>query len=228
MTLVTYRRSGGPRPRSDELLEIGEAGAATLRRVVSARAAGEFADNLSESAVKRLAKAVDAVDGASVTLKAPGRPPYETEEVTTGAGTFRFHLSQKLPKPVAALADRLREISEDLLDHPMAGIEVVAAPPTVRLSAVGSSPCEVNWNGSPTYDLFGEDEGLLKSGELSVDLPGGPTEVAPGWSIEIPLPNDLDFNPKCTLQVRVTFAMKYNDGTWRDAQITAVAGKGWF
>jgi|GEM_PF-4786859 len=227
--LVSYRRSGGPKPRSDELLEVQESGEVSLRRVVSRDRAGWFEGALGGEELAALNKAVAGVAGAEVTLDAPGRPPYETEEIVTGAASLRFHPVQKLPRPVASLRDRLRELAERFRERPVAAIEleVEATFTSVRVSAVGTREVDVNWEGaSATYDLFGKDEALLGSGVVELVLPNGPQTVAPGWTREEQLAG-VEFEAGRTLQVRLTLSMKYPDGAWREAQVTAVAGKGW-
>ncbi len=227
MTVITYHRTGGPAPRSDELLEVEDSGAATLRRVVNEGAVGEFADGASDSRSRKLAKAIGAAAGTEVRFQPPGRPPYETEEIVAGSDTFRFTPHQKVPKPVDRLRDQLVNLAAELVEHPVSALRLTLEPPKLTITAVGSQPSEVEWNGAVTFDLFGEDESIERSGQLELGVAPGPTSVDPGWSAEVELPADVNFNAKKTLQVRATLRMKFADGRWRDAQVTAVAGKGW-
>ena len=227
--LVTYRRSGGPKPRSDELLVIDDSGEVTLRRVVNIDRVGSFHGQVAAGELLPLRKLIDAAAKATVSLQAPSRPPYEIEEMDIGGDSLRFHPAQKLPKAVTNLRDRLLEIGEEALGSPVLAIELRVDPSAgrVRLLAVGERPGELDADeATATYDLFGPDESLLSSGQVALPLPPGPERIVPGWSAEAPLPS-MEFAPQNTLQVRVAFRLKFLDGAWRDVQITALAGKGW-
>lgn len=227
--LVTYRRSGGPKPRSEEQLEVSETGEATARRVVAAGRAGWFASRLDDAELASLRKTVAAVAGVTVDLEAPGRPPYQIEDIETAGGSLSVHPAQKLPRPVTTLRNRLRGEYEELAENPVAGLELAvdASGSTVSVRAIGAAPCEVDWSAAAaTYDLYDARQAWVSSGEVELTLNGGRQELAPGWEQHAPI-TGIAFSPEKTLQVRLAFSMKFDDGRWRDCQVTVVAGKGW-
>lgn len=227
--LVTYRRSGGPKPRSEEQLEVSETGEVSARRVVAAGRAGWFVSRLDEADLASLRKAVAAVAGIVVDLDAPGRPPYQIEDIETAGGSLSVHPAQKLPRPVTTLRNRLRGLYEELAGSPVAGIELAvdASGSTASVRAIGDGPCEVDWSApSATYDLYDARQAWENSGEVELGLNSGRQELTPGWEQHAPI-TGIAFSPEKTLQVRLTFSMKFDDGRWRDCQVTVVAGKGW-
>ncbi len=227
--LVAYRRSGGPKPRTDESVEVGEDGAVVSRRVVTIARAGRFTSKLEAADLKTFKKAVSAVASAEVAMEAPGRPPYEIEEIATAEVSLSFHPEQKLPKPVTTLRNRLRKLYEEAAEHPVSGIElrVDAAGQSVAVEAIGGEPAEVDWsNATVTYDLYDGRQAYVSSGTVDLGLAGGRQQLARGWVREAPIA-DVDFSPEKTLQVRLTFSMKFEGDRWRDCQITVTAGKGW-
>ena len=162
-------------------------------------------------------------------MQAPSRPPYEIEDVETQGNSLSFHPEQKLPRPVTVLRNQLRKLHEDVADHPVAAVELEVGDSgdVIRIRVIGEAPCEIDWGGgAATYDLFGSNEALLTSGSVEFAVPAGRQEFQPGWEQEARL-SGLEFSSDKTLQVRLTFAMKFDDGRWRDCQLTAVAGKGW-
>ena len=70
---VSYHRSGGPRPRSDELVEIDDTGAARARRVVAIGRTGSFAFQLDAAALASLRKAVSGAANTPVEAALYGR-----------------------------------------------------------------------------------------------------------------------------------------------------------
>jgi hypothetical protein len=227
--LVTYRRSGGPKPRSDESVEVSEDGTVTSRRVVALARVGRFASQTEPAVLKSLAKAVEAVADATVEMEAPGRPPYEIEDIETSEASLSFHPEQKLPKPVTTLRNRLRKVYADLGENPVAGIELAvdASGTTATVRAIGGEPCEVDWaNASATFDLHDARQALVSSGQLDFGLGNGRQQLATDWQQTARL-SSLDFSPEMTLQVRLGFSMRFDGDRWRDCQVTVVAGKGW-
>jgi len=210
------------------MLEVEDSGEAFLRRVVALNRAGSFASELSDVELEALRKAVKAVGNSTVTIDAPGRPPYEIEELSSDAASLKFHPAQKLPKAVRTLRDQMLEVAEGVIEHPIAGMElsVAAESGTVSVQAIGSEAVEANWDSAAvTFDLFGKDEALLTSGTVALETPSGIEVHAPGWRCLGKLV--IDFHPDQTLQVRLRLGLKYADGAWRQAEITAVEGKGW-
>ena len=229
MTLISYRRTGGPDPQSDEAVEVSESGEVTGRRVVATGRAGRFTSRLDPADLKSLEKVAAAIAGMAVDMEAPSRPPYEIEDIETRAVSLSFHPEQKLPRPVTTLRNRLRKLYEDLAEHPAAALEMAVheSGRSVQLRALGESVCEVDWtNASATWDLYDARQAYESSGQLDFGLERGRQELASGWTREARL-DGVSFSPEKTLQVRFVFSMKFEDDRWRDCQLTAVAGKGW-
>ena len=227
---ASYHRSGGPKPRSDESVEIDDTGAARARRVVAIGRTGSFAFQLDAAALASLRKAVSGAANTPVELQAPGRPPYETEEVTAGGESFRFHPGQKLPRPLSTLANRLRGIAEEAMEHPVSGIELTFDQPhnAVVLLALGAAPVAVEWTTDHlAYDLFGPGQALLQSGVLPLGLSPGRQVLQTGWRHAIEL-TSITVAEDQTFQAKLHFSMTFADGRARESQLTLVAGKGWF
>jgi hypothetical protein len=228
---VRYNRSGGPRPPDAECLEIQEDGSFTLRRVIGLNRAGEFGGLLPEAGVediRSMAEAASRADSPDV----PDFPPHAVlEHLRAGDREWQVPSEWDGEGPVVALIQAMRHLLEELTDEPVAALALAISEDatSASLTVEGDSAVQADFAGATCdYSLFDEDQEFVASGELSVELGHGPEELPPGWSADIPLPGDIEFNEERTLQVRLTFRMKYSDGIWRDAQITAVAGKGWY
>lgn len=230
MMVARYQRTGGHPPRNDELLEIQDDGTFTLRRVVGGTVIGEFAGTLEAKARTSLERRVGTAGLEPVNVATAGMPPVVREYITAGELAAEVSPEAKIPnKPLAALARLLRELTEELTEHPVAAVEARLSDDakTLHLSVSGERPITIR-GGKLTYDLFGEQEEFLSAGRIESPFSGAdPINIDVGWSAEIALPEEVDFTPKKTLQVRLMLGMKYGDGTWRDAQMTIVAGKGW-
>lgn len=232
MSLIRYQRTGGHRPANDELLEIESDGTFSLRRVVGGSRVGEFVGEIPVSSFKTLQKHLND-PSIEVGIPPEGQmPPFVLEYITAEGLAAEVSPEARIKnKPLASLARVLRELAEDLTAHPASAFEcdIADGAPEVRLAILGEGgPVHVK-DASLTFDLFGEQEEFLTGGKLDSPFPRSePVELQPGWSTSVSLPRELNFNPKMTLQVRMTFRMKYSDGIWRDAQVSAVAGRGWF
>lgn len=228
--LVSYRRTGGPKPRSDELVEVDDSGAVRVQRVVSLDTAGSFAWSLEPAALVTVTKAAKAIDGLEVGLEAPGRPPYEIEDLSHASTTLSFHPAQKLPRQAGALRKRLRELYDAAIEHPVAALRLEVDGPLglIRLRTIGITECEVELQPAPEgWTLFGAKQEWLASGTVDFEAEAGRQTLAPGWERTAYLAG-VDFESEQTLQVRMPLSMKFPDGRWRDCQLTATAGKGWF
>lgn len=228
--LVSYRRTGGPKPRSDELVEVDDSGDVRVQRVVSLDTVGAFAWWLEPAALATVAKAATAIGGLTVELQAPGRPPYEVEELSNASTTLSFHPAQKLPRQAGALRKRLRELYDAAIEHPVAALHLEVDGPSglIRLRTIGTTECEVELQHAPEgWTLFGAKQGWLASGTVDFEAGAGRQTLAPGWERTAHLAG-VTFESEQTLQVRIPLSMKFPDGRWRDCQLTAIAGKGWF
>jgi hypothetical protein len=225
VSLVTYRRSGGGRPAFDEELEVEDDGAFRLVRRVSADRAGRFAGMLDPSARERLAAALAKLDDP-VEIR-PTRPGVVLELVDWAGGSASFPLEEELPPPWEAARELLQTLTEDLKTQPVAALEARLddAAATLVLTAVGAQPSPVDFDGATVaVTLFDEEEEYVDSARPAFPRQGdGGQTLAPGWTVSIPLEHGLPFNPKRTLQL--TLDLRIDD---RDAQISVVAGKGWF
>jgi len=228
---LRYARMGGHEPQDDELLEIGDDGTFSLRRVVAIGAVGEFAGTLLAEGMADLERLAGEAAGAAA--PEPGRqmPNQVWEHLSAGGEGWEFLREAELEGPLAELAAFARALTEELTDEPVAGLALTLNDDGTGglLKAIGDQPATIDFSSATAdYSLFGNEQEYMASGETSLDLPADAGELPSGWSTDVSLPTDLDFDPMKTLQVRFSFAMKYGDGIWRDAQITAVAGKGWF
>lgn len=230
MSLLRYQRTGGHAPANDELLEIDTDGAFSLRRVVGGARVGEFAGNVPASALKTIKKHLADPLMASGDPPESQMPPVVVEYITSEGLAAEVSPEARIKnKPLASVVRVLRALAEDLTSHPQTALECSLSKDakTVRLQAIGEGPASIQ-DATLTFDLFGEHEEFLRAGNLESPLPrSGPVELQPGWSVEITLPAELEFTPKKTLQLRLFCRLKYSDGIWRNAQCTAVAGKGW-
>lgn len=225
MTLATYVQSGGGHPTYDEELEIEDDGRFTLTRHVSADRAGRFAGTLSADQLQQVRAALEAV-GEPVRIT-PTRPRTIIEIVEWSGGSASFPLEDDLPDEWEALRQLLQTLVEDLKTDPVSALELRLddAAGTATFEVLGREPIRIGFDGSSlAVSLFGEDEDFLDS--TTVGLPGDLADgdaLPPGWKREIALDHGFEFNPERTLQVSVDLTI---DG--EDAQLLAVAGKGWF
>lgn len=230
MNLI-YSRSGGGDPTNDERLAIAADGAFALRRVVGANAAGMFAGQLPEEGIAELEALAEKAKAVSIPEPATQMPNQVRESMRLGEREWDFLLESELPGGLDELAVFARALTEELTDEPTAALALTISDDatSAAITAVGDAPVTADFSAAAaTYSLFGEEQEYLSSGTLALELPASRGEVEPGWIAEFALPEDLDFTPQKTLQLRFTCRLKYDDGIWRVAQITAVAGKGWF
>lgn len=227
---LRYARMGGPEPPDDEVLEIRNDGEFTLRRVNGFGRAGDFAGRLPAEGIDELERLATAAADEPAPQSGGLAPHRVMETLQAGDHEWEFAREWEDDGPLGQLAAFARGLTEELTDEPVSALvfSISEDGTVVTLEAVGESAIEADFGeAEASYSLFGEDQDFLGSGTLDWDLPDR-GELAPGWTTELPLPGELEFNPERTLQVRLNFRMKYGDGIWRDAQITATAGKGWF
>lgn len=230
MSLIEYQRSGGRAPANDERLVIEGDGRFVLRRTVGSSRVGSFAGELPAAKLKTLKKQVAEASG-EVPEKTTGLGPRVLERVTTEETAVSFALEQKLPPKLRALARSLRGLCDSLVEHPVSAVELRLSDDAsmVTLSAAGAKTVPANFSdASLSYSLFGEQEEFLTSGAAQLpDELRATDRVEPGWSVEVPIPSGLEFNPKRTLQVLFTFRLQGDDKIRRECQLSGVAGKGW-
>ncbi|HMO54692.1 MAG TPA: hypothetical protein PJ994_09325 [Tepidiformaceae bacterium] len=231
MTFVRYLRSGGAPPSNDELLEIEEDGAFTLRRVVGGARVGEFAGSVPAAQMKTLSRRRDDPGLAAPDREPPAMPPTVVEDVSAPHLSVEVGYESTIKnKPLAALVRALRKLTEDLTDQPVAALELSIEPDAMSLTLrrIGDARALEVANGRASYDHFGKEQELLSTGRLEVPFSTEEAhDLPPGWEVVIPLSVNGGFSRDHTLQVRLIFRMRYSDGIWRDAELSAIAGKGW-
>jgi hypothetical protein len=236
--LVRYQRRGGRPPADDEALEIAPDGAFTARRTVGGGRVGRFAGRLDAAVVDKLSAAVDAVGaGDDLTIATPADGA--TEVVEAAGRTGQFGSNEKPPVPWKALVDRLRTLLDgEVLEHPVAALEVVATTRTARLGHIGTEPLDVDvasvavravrldeggavlgrWNGSlgPVAD---EDTKAAAGAAQRVT-------AGPGWEQELPFRHGLELAPGDVIQVWVH--LRVGDGKDRNVRLfrAVPAGEG--
>lgn len=225
---VRYLRGGGPPPQDDELLAIAD-GSFRLRRVNGFKRIGEFGGELPEEGQQQISGMVEAAANEPNPGVPAAMPPQVIETLVLDGREFDFNRQWEDDGALGTLVAALRHLTEELTDEPVAALELSIAEDGSEavLRALGSRPVTADFSEATVeYSLFGADEDFLASGEVEHGLGAGEQELAPGWEQQMALPA-MDFEPEKTLQVRVTLRVKYEDG-WRHAQVSAVAGKGWF
>jgi hypothetical protein len=226
VTLVTYTRTGGDRPRIDEELEIEPDGAFRMVRRVSADRAGTFAGALDATRLEQVQAALDALGEPLVIVPTRHGVVLELVDWAGGAASFPM-LEDEIPREWLELREVLQTLAEDLKQDAVSALEIRLddATETVTLEVVGTEPINVSFDGAKfALSLFDEDEEWLDSASVAApdDLTGDdPLPV--GWKREIALRHKMPFNAKRTLQLSIDLTI---DG--HDAQLTATAGKGWF
>jgi hypothetical protein len=227
--LAAYHRGGGDRPRDDESLEIEEDGSFVLTRTVGGPRVGSFAGKIPPKARAPLARLVATADDFDE--RPSGLPPHVIETVTTSRADIDVGARAKTRNPATKLVKRLRQLSEDLTAEPVAALELSVARngSSITMTSLGSAPVEVDFGqASLTFTLFGEGEELLTAGEISAPLDARTrARLDPGWTAELAIKPELEFNPRRTLDVRVEFDLYDASGRVRRARLRAISGKGW-
>jgi hypothetical protein len=230
MSLVQYQRSGGRSPANAERLDIEEDGAFRLLRAVSAGRAGSFAGTLPPQTLTALKKRIAEASGTPLKLER-SQPSQVVERVVIAEASSSFSRDQKLPPKFAAVVRQLRELCESLLERPSNAIELSLEGDGSggKLSKLGPGSLNIDFSrASLGFSLFAEDEQSLQSGRVELPADVSSMKALPAeWQCAFAMPDGLEFNPKRTLQLRFNLKMKFDDGISRDAQISAVAGKGW-
>ena len=229
MTLVRSHRSGGRRPSDDESLEVDDDGSFDLTRTVGGPRVGSFAGTMSTrslTALKRLVEQADDLDD-----RPTGLPPHVLESVSTSRAEISVGARSMADVPAMKLVKHMRKLVDTLTDQPAAALELRVADDggSITLASVGRDPIEADLGqASITWTLFGAQEELLTAGELPAppDV-HGKARLDPGWSTDLPIDADVDFNPRRTLDVTVELDLHDAAGAARRARLRAIAGKGW-
>jgi hypothetical protein len=227
--LATYHRGGGDPPKDDESLDVEEDGSFVLIRTVGGPRVGTFAGKIPRHAYAALARLV--AKAGDFEERPTGLPPHVMESLTTSRADIEVGVRAKTSNPATKLVRRMRELSEDLTAAPVAALElsVAADGSSITMTSVGSAPVEAAFGqASLTYTLFGEGEELLSAGEIAGPLHARTrARLDPGWTAELAITPDLQFNARRTLDVKVEFDLYDADGRMRRARLRAISGKGW-
>lgn len=223
--LISYRRTGGGHPAFDETLSIETDGSFRMERRVSQGRLGEFAGSLEPDRFEAVSRALRAVDQPVVI--APTRPRVVLELVDCAGGLSSFPLEEKeLPPRWLDLRRLLRAMLEDLKQFPAAAVELRLdeAATTATFTVLGDEPVPADLSGTAlALALFDEDEEYIDAARIPVPADVTPAPLPPGWTLDVPLPHGLAFDPARTLQVMVDLRLG-----GAPAQLSYTAGKGWF
>ena len=173
-------------------------------------------------------EALEAGDDA--TLPTPGHGA--TETLVAAGRTLRLGSNETPPKPWRPLIERVRTLLVDeVVDSPLAAIELVADATIGRLTHAGSGPIDVDLglvavrvvrigaDDTPTGRWSGVAEGAVSNGERLVPTAAWVT-AKPGWSASLPYGHGLVLRPGDRLQVWVELDVR-EAGAQRRAQLYA-------
>lgn len=177
-------------------VEIAEDGTASAWQTAGHRV-GRFRRPLTTAESTGLMEAVRAARDAGPPPPASGpRRPGGVVERISADDLPDLTVTDDPPAAVAALAEQVRALLEDLARSPVAAIEltVTGRPSGVRLGHVGDDPMTLRSAGlTVEAAVFDGDGGLADTASRTVPsgLDGGETgsEVGPGWAL--PLTDDL-------------------------------------
>lgn len=210
--LCSYSRTGGSPPSDDERLEIEDDGAFRLWRTNSETAAGAFGGRLPAEEVKLIQAVVEQLKPPELDVAGPVRGA-ALEQVAAAGEAITAPSGTPLPNGWAELAEHLRRLVLDGVDHPVAALQASLADGggTLVLELAGTEPLDVDLSrGTVQVDVVGEHSaggrwtGTLAdpteddgSDLLSIDMfedPSTPSPWArdPGWRVERALPHGLD------------------------------------
>jgi hypothetical protein len=181
VSLVEYRRLSGAPPPERELLTVEEDGSFLLWRSI-APTVGRFAGVIPDPA--DLATLV----AAAADTPSPPRPtelPSGTsvEVVEVGDVTARVEAGVEVDGPWGALLSRLRDLSGDLTDQPLAAVALVVDDPAMpRLEHRGREALPVELD-SATVSVDVWHEGVQVAAARAGPLGQGRVMAEPGWSV---------------------------------------------
>ena len=218
--LVRYLRRGGRAPADDESLEIASDGSFTARRTVGGKRIGRFAGRLDKTTIEELRTAVEGVAAAGdLAIKTP--LDGATEVIEAGGRTGQFGSNEQPKAPWRDLVDRLRSLLDtEIIEHPVAAIELAATTRSARLRHAGAEPLQVDlasinvravrldaegavlgrWQGRLRAVADEDTRGATSAPEL--------VTAGSGWEQELPFRHGLELAPGDWLQVWVTLRVR--------------------
>ena len=220
-TLVTFGRAGGRPPADDEAVTIAADGTFEAHRTLGGGRIGRFRGSLPAATLRALERDLDSVaDAESFTVPTPRDGA--TETIAIGRRRGRLGSNERAPgawaKPVRRLRDILRDV---IVEHPLAVLELEAAPSGVRIVQRGTEALEVDLGaGSLRVTSFGPDDAVVdqRSGGLGGDA-GTWTTAGPGWSADLATGSP----PDGAARTQVIVFLRIRDaGGARDARLIAM------
>ncbi|HEY2795429.1 MAG TPA: hypothetical protein VGJ28_23915 [Micromonosporaceae bacterium] len=197
--IASWFRTGGSNvPRDKESLSVDDDGTFHLWRAVGATAAGRFSGVIDPSALVQAAALV------TDDLAEPQRPGTGVETVTIGERRADIGTGTLLDGPWAAVFDRMRELSDELIDQPSAAIALQVGESTCTLVHIGTDEVQVAL-GSMTLRADAWEGWYVPAGSwIAPSFEGAETVIArPGWSVALPFDHGLMLGEDRTLHVAV-------------------------
>ena len=226
---ISLARRGGQAPRDDEALVFTQDGAFTARRTVGSARIGAFEGRLAPAAAARLQRLVDALaDVGDLTLPTPAHGATETLDVA--GRRLELGSNETPPKPWRALLQRLRStLQDEVVDSPLAAVELVADQHSARLVHAGTDPLDIDLGSVAIRVIRLADDGSVRSRwarRLSEGVDDGESRASvhawvtarPGWSSSLPfgpivqrVGPTVEGSPGEWLQVWVEIAIRSGD-----------------
>jgi hypothetical protein len=229
--ILTYVRAGGSPPRDDESLEVDADGNFRLRRTIGTTRVGEFGGTLPPSeaaALRQAAAGLDDVPAPDETddARTPGAP---TESIETISGAIVVASDAEQPAAIAALFDTVRALTDDLVEFPLAAIELTArrTPPGASLRSVGATAATVDLASLTTLATVTDADGrTLQTWSSPPSTVRAPEPAAEGWTRDLAL--DASRLDRASargnrLTVRVELGIVDAGGLTRTVGLTVVA-----
>jgi hypothetical protein len=195
--VITFRRSGGMPPGSDEWLQIDADGRFRMRRVDAVGAIGSFAGALDEETHRRVMAEADECAGAPGPgepgpggAPGPGGPPPAvvpdsvTERVDVDAHSESLGSYDEPTGACAPLVTDLRALLDALIEHPVAALALEVAPPRAVLRHRGRTALRLEAEPIEVTTVHWDVDGSVLAQEQA-RVPAAAQDVAPGWELTV-------------------------------------------
>ncbi len=228
--LLVFSRSGGRPPADDELLELRADGTYLARRTVGGARIGTFADRLGVEDMATIGGEVAVCrSSGAMWLETPRDGATETISLgEDGEAGASLGSNARPAGPWGTLVNHLRLLIDQVADHPMAALELVADTGHARLVAIGVEPFDLDGAtiACSVTRILGSGVPVDRWGSAAVDpatTPPAWQRVYPGWSYDLPFDHGIDLGPGDWLQVRTMVTIRA-DATRRGRLFVAVSG----
>ncbi|HEY1485113.1 MAG TPA: hypothetical protein VGF84_03350, partial [Micromonosporaceae bacterium] len=180
--IASWFRAGGSNvPRDAESLSVDDDGTFHLWRAVGATAAGRFSGTVDPAP---LTSAASAVDGD---LAAPQRPGVGIETITVGDRRADVGTGSPVEGAWAELFDRMRRLSDELIDQPAAAIGLQVDGASCTLMHLGTDDVQVVLGSLQLRADLWEGWYVPAGSWVAPSFDGEATVTAgPGWSMPLP------------------------------------------